>query len=408
LLVNYARKVSTPTKIELLFPPHLKPPRARKWEGAFFSGPFYREVAAPKGPTRQDILDALAPSEREYRARRAEFDADPHLERAESEVDRLIYGAMLFDIAGGSGLLELVVEHRCDYLLTENPWILTASDALKKSGVWPSTAEDTLELLQLSLRSVGVFIEVVNPITDEDWGELGRLKVGIEGLGFSHFYSMEDRALRAYQGWFARLLEAAQDKQQLMRHGRAAFYHRFPFMLYAHDQLRYHSLYAQRFRRDNRYRGDHRFFVSYHLNAFYVMLAALLDNVAWIWNYALKLGFKEHDKSRSQCVLTHKEFRKRLGSLRPDFVALLDEPKVAEWLQNLTLKRHPAVHREPLFLTEILEEGTGKVLSDTASVVVESDRWLMFDLLGAANADLGALHRFLGSMEELPVPVLAK
>jgi hypothetical protein len=83
---------------------------------------------------------------------------------------------------------------------------------------------------------------------------------------------------------------------------------------------------------------------------------------------------------------------------------LLDEPNVAEWLRNLTLKRHPAVHREPLFLTEVIEEGSGKVLSDTASVVVESDRWLVFDLLGAADSDLKTLHRFLGLMERLPVP----
>jgi hypothetical protein len=294
LLVNYARKASTPTKIELLFPPHLKPPKARKWEGAFFHGPFYREVPPPKSAISDEVVEALSKARAEYGTCAAAYSANPSAGRPESELDRLIYGGLLFGRPEGLGLLALVVEHHCDYLLTENPWILGAAEPLKKVGIWPADPEGTLELLQLSLRSVGVFVEVVNPFTDEDWGELGRLKVGIEGLGFSHFYHMENRTLQAYQQWFARVIDSARDKNQLGRHGRAAFYHRFPFLLYAHDQLRYHSLYAQRFARDNRYRSDHRFYVAYHLNAFYVMLAALLDNVAWIWNYALELGFKEH------------------------------------------------------------------------------------------------------------------
>ena len=400
---RYARKVTTPTKIEILYPKHLKPPNARRWEGAFLHGQEFRDVNPPKESASKELTEILAGPRANYAELKERFAADPAAQRAESELDRLIYGALLFDRPNGLDLLALTVEHSCDYLLSENPWLVESSEALRTAAVWIASPEELLDLLQLSLRSTGVFIEVVSPITDEDWGELGRLKVGIEGLGFSHFYPMENRTLQAYQRWFGRVAELRKHPR-LVNHGRAAFYHRFPFMLYAHDQLRYHALYSKRFERENRYRSDHRFYVSYHLNAFYVMLAALLDNLAWMWSYALGCGFNENDKSRKCCVLTHGTFKRKVGTLRPDFISLLEEPLIAKWLQNLTLKRHPAVHREPLFLTEIYEEGTGKLLSDSASVQADGPRLFVFDLLGAADNDLKMLHTFLGRMESLPVP----
>jgi len=111
------------------------------------------------------------------------------------------------------------------------------------------------------------------------------------------------------------------------------------------------------------------------------MLSALLDNLAWIWNYALQLGFRETDSSRNKCVLTHKDFKANVRAKHPHLGALLDEADVMKWLEHLGIKRHPAVHREPLFLIEIVEEGTGVTLSDTAGVHESSDGYRVFDLL---------------------------
>jgi hypothetical protein len=412
-LIGYARIVTTPVKIELVYPDYLRPKSSRRWPGAFFHQGEMREIGPPKDDDeelREKVEAVLAPTRRAYeelKARLLEQQASGAAP-SDDEIHRGAHGTVLFDNPRGLDLFVLYHEHRCDYMLTENPWLVDAREALRKElGVWISGAEETLEALQLSLRAAGVFIEVVRPFEDTPNAlGLGRLRVGIQGLGFSTFYHMENRKLGGYQAW-AQNMMAQSRHRRLTEHARGAFYHRVPFLLFAFDQARYHWSYSQRFTSDNRYRGDHRFYVAYHLNAFYTMVAGLLDNVAWIWNYCLNLGFDETDaKSRRSCVLTYREFKTRARPLVSELVTLVEEKKFADWIDNLTeLKRHPAVHRLPLFLTEIIEEGTDRVISDAASVLeVVGGYRIIPDLPGHAQFDLTTLFEFMDRMTAIPLP----
>jgi hypothetical protein len=413
-LVEYARGVTTPVKIELVHPDYLRPNSRGRWPGAFFDESEMRDIGPPRDTEpqlRAKVEAVFAPIRHEFeqlKGRIIERSARGE-EVSDEEFIRGAYGRVLFEYPRGLDLLVLYHEHRCDYMLTENPWLLDAAETLKKElAIWIARPEEALEALQLSLRPAGVFIEVVRPLEDDPNAiGLGRLRVGLQGLGFSTFYAVENRKLTSYQTWLGTLMLQSQHRK-VIDHGRAAIYHRFPFLLFAFDQARYHWSYSQRFTSSGLHRSDHRFHVAYHLNAFYTMIAGLLDNLAWIWNYYLNFGFEETDpKSRRKCVLTHPHFKAQARGVIPELVALLEEEKFANWIGNLTeLKRHPAVHRLPLFLTDIMEQGTDRVISDAASVLEVADGYrIIHDLPGHAELDLTTLYEFMDRMTSIALPV---
>jgi hypothetical protein len=54
-----------------------------------------------------------------------------------ADVSRLLYGPTLFDRADGLDPLLLAREHDCDYLLTENPWLLESADSTSQTTSLP-------------------------------------------------------------------------------------------------------------------------------------------------------------------------------------------------------------------------------------------------------------------------------
>jgi hypothetical protein len=409
-LVAYARKVTTPVDVELLYPRYLEPPQSRRWFGAWFHDPDPREVGPPTVTKEwRAVSEVFAPV-------RAAFDALADAARSSGEVDtgdavaadRMLYGSLTFGRSSGLDLVKLSMEHEAEFILTQNPWLLDAADALRELGVWIGDPETILERVQLALRAAGVFLEVVSPYDNDDLGAFGRLRVPIEGLGFSNFYQMGSQRGFVATAWFDSASRHYQHQQRVVAYARAALLHRLPFLQYSHDLIRHHADFAQLVGEGGYARAHHRFYVAYHLNAFYVNLAALLDNISWFWNHALALGFVEYggekQDRRSKCGLNRKGYRERLRVHHPKLASLLDDTDFQDWLSHLPIKRDPAAHREPLFLTEIREEGTNKLISDAALVFEAQDGQRALDLLQAANADLARAWHFLEAMFTLAFP----
>lgn len=407
-LVAYARSVTTPVDLELLYPRYLEPLRARRWFGAWFHDPDPREVGAPPPIEESSPLIPILRALRERYERFASNGA-PSETGTDSEattIDRLVYGALTFRQPSGLDLVGLAIAHEADFVLTHNPWLHDAAEDLRAKGIWIGNAESTLERLQLALRAAGVFIEVVAPFDDEKLGTLGRLRVPVEGLGFSNFYQIGSRRGRAATAWFDKAMHH-YPQHQVVAYARAALLHRLPFLQYSHDLIQHHAEYAQLVG-DGYARTHHRFYVAYHLNAFYVNLAALLDNIAWFWNHALSLGFAERGGAkkdqRTKCGLNRHGYRERLRAKHPAMAALVDAADFQDWLTHLAIKRDPAAHREPLFLTEIREEGTNNLIMDAALVFSAEDGQRALNLLEAANADIAQAWRLLLAMFALEWP----
>lgn len=408
-LVRYSEQVTTPVGIELLYPRYLEPPGTRRAFGAWFHDPAPREIAPPVERSLPSCaVEAIASARAAYGRFMAEIASrGGGVDRDNpSEVDRAVYGKLAFERPEGLDLLQLAHDHGADHVLTSNPWLLDVADTLRAKGLFIAGAEAMLERLQLSLRAAGVFIEVVRPQSDQNVGLLGRLRVPMVGLGFSNFYQMETADGFAAFVWFDRVLRHYPDGR-VLGYARAAMLHRLPFLLYAQDLIRFHAETAQ-LQQNNHDKSHHRFHVAYHLNAFYVNLAALLDNVAWLWNYALALGFHERSRpkktARTNCGLGKQAYRRALGSRHPALSSLVEDAEFQDWIAHLPIKRDPAAHREPLFLSEIREEGTERLISDSALVFEADDGKRALDLLWSVKADLARLRAFLTAMLALPFP----
>lgn len=390
MLMRYAHRVSTPTKIRLVYPIYLEPKKEVRYRGSVLPGDTVtldeptRLEDAPLPPALRNAIDKM---KEEWDSQQEELRTAARGDQA--ALHRAVGGTLAFDYQPYALFAEYVA-NRCDYLLTSNPWLLGGADALREAGCWVQDCRTLIKKLELSLRAAGVFYasNAMGP------------GAGIEGLGFGTFYPMTDRNLSRYLAWFDRL-RVTSSNAKVFAHGRAAFYQRLPFAMYAFDLIAYHAEYAKRFSRDNRYRGDHRFYVAYHMNQFYVMVCGLLDNLAWFWNYLLELGFSETDGSRVRCTLSSKDFRKKAIAKLPELEKVLTDDEVEKWLEALLLKRHPAVHREPVFPQELIEEGTGRVIMDSAHVVEGKDGWALLDLMNHVSYDRDSLFNFLDRMTEL-------
>jgi hypothetical protein len=149
-LIEYARIVTTPVKIELVYPDYLRAKSSRRWPGAFFHRGEMREIGPPKDEEPElpaKVETVVAPIGRDYEQLKA-----PLLEYksrgetpSDAEIHRAAHGSVLFENPRGLDLFVLYHEHRCDYMLSENPWLLDLSEALRKElGAWVVRATELI------------------------------------------------------------------------------------------------------------------------------------------------------------------------------------------------------------------------------------------------------------------------
>ena len=245
-LAEYAQKVSTPTKIHFVYPRFLQTTDQHPWVGLYLPESLTRITdEPPDGMERIGAVRELLEEDKKrfdaLRERYSNLDAsvvDQEAETTVSDLKRLAQGTSLF--TSDLQLLDFYKAMQCDYLVTDNPWLLDRSDDLRKNDYWVLDPESILQALQLFLRAAGVFIEVAHPWPYKPAGVPGRLRVPIEGLGFGSFYAMQSEDVRAAQAWLGRVLDR-RNTTKIWTYGRAAFFHRLPFLKYAHDLVRFHA-----------------------------------------------------------------------------------------------------------------------------------------------------------------------
>lgn len=136
------------------------------------------------------------------------------------------------------------------------------------------------------------------------------------------------------------------------------------------------------------------FYFNLHLNSFYIHLAAILDNLAWVLNFLYELGFKEDAKNRSDCGLEKTKFEDKIRKKNANIANILRGNR--EWIiSSVHVKRHPVAHRLSLGINTIinqstgavhrtlllLEEGQTKIVTGNPVEVVEGDFNRMIEIL---------------------------
>lgn len=115
-----------------------------------------------------------------------------------------------------------------------------------------------------------------------------------------------------------------------------------------------------------------------HLNAYYLNLRGVLDNLAWVLQYEWRLlaDVAEDKKNRKQCNLFGNQFLAVLQLQYPKLASLLNPHK--DWANELAKLRDPAAHRIPLYIPPIVftsQEQVDKFRRIVAQAEADPSEW---------------------------------
>lgn len=285
---------------------------------------------------------------------------------------------------GFNELIDIYFEHECDLLLTGSRVLHAEKKKLNSDfRLFPVNYPDIFGEIETFLKGHHIYISHANPIY---------------GLQMSVFYPMTDTKLMEYQISMNNILKLTQDKQTY-QYFRSMFYHRYSFIRYAIDQIKFNMFQADRLE-DWGLRSNHYFLASYHLNNFYFNLWGFIDNLAWVINHLYGLGF-EIEKTAIKVSFDNKEYLKKLKIKNIKVFNLLKEKENKEWLKNLADKRHPVAHREPLFMSPIYNKKDMSLLAEGMVVVNTNKGQGMFQAVNHMTYDFEQLLKFTDNVLKL-------
>ncbi|MDO8620927.1 MAG: hypothetical protein Q7R31_01465 [Candidatus Levybacteria bacterium] len=283
-------------------------------------------------------------------------------------------------------LIDLYFQYRCDLLLTCNRILVKEKQPLAdKYRLFTTYYPEVFDKVETFLKGHNIYISTQNPIY---------------GLDAGSFYPITDLKLRKYFQLWDTFVEIKKDPE-MSEYLRVMFYHRYSFMKYSIDQIKFHLLLAERLE-DEKLRFRHYFLISYHLNAFYLNVWGFLDNLAWVLNYLYGLGFTK--KEPIKITFSNKEYRKKLQSIAPKVFSILEDSETKKWMENLTLKRQPAAHREPLFMSPLYDQQTMNLISEKMIAVNTKEGREIFEAVNHFNYDIEQFEKFLDKLLFLFIP----
>lgn len=393
--LNYIKKISTPLEIDMFYPSFLKQKDWKTNEYVFL--PEGTKIIESKeeissynkySKETKEVNDFLIAKKNNYLKKITSNKLDEYLREEDLRQINITRDAIYLYKKNGLDLIKIYNEFACDFLISTNYILIENKQELfNKYKIWVRDWYEFLVELEIFLRGHNIFLGM----TDSIGGAL------TYGYDISIFYPMTNQNLKRYQ-LLRNVLKRDKNIQKLDEYWRITLYHRYPFLIYSYDQAKANIQLAERFNEGDRYRGHHYFLTSYFINAFYLMLWGFLDNLAWILNYSYNLGFQETDKSRINCTFINKQFKKSLFLYNPDIVNLLEDKKFTGWFKSLSLKRHPAAHREPIFLGHLLDGNTFQLVSDRIVVIEDKEGKKLFDAINHLEYDLKILSTFMDKL----------
>ncbi len=291
---------------------------------------------------------------------------------------------------GGLKLFDAYNALNCDGLVTRNTVLLKERD---RNGMIEDARiigwSEVYSVAEIFMSGNGLYVGAM-PVASA-------ITTPILGLGAATYYAMVDKPFLRYQNLWAALYKKNQ-QQKMNDFFRVAIFQRYQFMLHARDKIRHEIFQSKRAELLYNDKTSHHFIASYHLNMFYLMLWGCLDNIAWAFNYFYGLGFDDlNEKSRMQCTFGHKEYRKKLKVANLDLFKIVAEGEYARWIVDLKIKRHPAAHRQPIFLSTLMDSD-GKKAGDTFVVGDKDSKMLIYDAINHLNYDIDMFQKLMASI----------
>ena len=400
MVLNYLSGiVDNKIEIEVIFPEFLWDQKWRENYDSFIPGDIipgeshYLTVLEERKEIKSDWTNTRISDTKTYiESKREEYLKLPKIDikNPQSLIDSINDGTLLdyrdaeyIYKYGYKELIDLYFQYDCDFLLTSNRMLEKEKDQLSnKFKLFISYYPEIFDKVETFLKGHNIYISTALPIY---------------GLDASNFYPMTDNRLMKYFQFSAKLSKI-NCNPEMNEFLRVMFYHRYSFMKYSIDNIKFELLQAERLE-DDKLRFNHYFILSYHLNSFYLNLWGFLDNLAWVFNYFYNLGFTKKDPTK--VTFSNKKYLLALKATAPDVFAILSDKTFKQWLENLTLKRHPAAHREPLMMTSLYDSKTNSLISERVVVVDIKSGKGVFEAVRAFNDDLKQFEDFMNKICDL-------
>lgn len=394
MVLNYLSGiVDNKVEVEIIFPKFLWDEKWRENYYSFIPGDVipgethYLTVLEKRKEIKSDwIKTRISDTKTHLESKREEYLKFPKIDikNPQSLIDSINDGTLLdyrdaefIYKYGYEELIDLYFQYDCDFLLTNNRILEKEKDQLSnKFKLFISYYPEIFDKVETFLKGHNIYISSLLPIY---------------GLDASNFYPMTDNRLMKYFQFSANLskINSGPEMNEFLR---VMFYHRYSFMKYSIDNIKFELLQAGRLE-DDKLRFNHYFILSYHLNSFYLNLWGFLDNLAWVFNYLYNLGFTK--KNPTKVTFSNKKCLSALKATAPDVYAILSDKVFKQWLENLTLKRHPAAHREPLMMTSLYDSKTNNLISERVVVVDTKSGKGVFEAVRAFNEDFKQFEDFM-------------
>ncbi|MBT6755754.1 MAG: hypothetical protein HOA85_00585 [Candidatus Pacebacteria bacterium] len=283
-------------------------------------------------------------------------------------------------------LVDTYFEYECDLLLTSNRLLHKESKKLANDfRMYVTDFPKIFDDVETFLKGHHVYISHSMPI---------------HGLQPSIFYPMTDTKLQQYQIAMGKIVGKGSKKEtEAYQYFRGIFFHRYSFLRYSMDQIKFNMFQAKRLE-DEKLRFGHYFLSSYHLNNFYLNLWGFIDNLAWVINHLYELGF-DVEKSAMKVSFLKRDYLKKLKQKNINLYNLFKDEKIKKWFDNLSDKRHPAAHREPLFMSPIYNQEDMSLLAENLIIVNTKKGKGIFDAVNAMNSDFEQLIQVTDTILEL-------
>lgn len=84
-----------------------------------------------------------------------------------------------------------------------------------------------------------------------------------------------------------------------------------------------------------------------------------------------------------------------------DLHRIIADSQHARWIDDLKIKRHPAAHREPIYLSTVIVPSKEKPIGDTLVISDKDSRVVIYDALNHLDYDMGEFHKLMGAICEL-------
>lgn len=262
--------------------------------------------------------------------------------------------------------------------------LLTLADSVQADCIVTRSAllETTRYALYQHHLIVPVLLDELNgwvEIIAHGHGAFWSTHIAERRLTFDGYYQVAHWKASRYIRWLGGVLPSIA-QADLQTNLRSALLNRFPYLLYARDMVRFFEIQRNHFTRRDLI-GRFGLAVGYHMNASYLLLWGMLEQLTAIAKQMRGLALNERD-----CGIQKEQFWKKLHE--PGLQAFVQQGRIGEWVKLMAGVRHQAAHSMiPIPGEVFIDTEDSKKSDEEIRRIIQKERPLFYRLALATGME---------------------